>query len=153
MSEEEVVFSDDMTLGEARLLFNMLLQAGCVCPTCERPAKIYRRNINATQVKGLLCLYKEAGREWGDLQAARRRAGNVDSREEHKLVYWGLIEINTDARDGTWRVTALGEAFLRNEVTLPKYAFVYDGACIGHDGDEIGIFDILTEDEYKEILL
>jgi len=153
MNEEEVVFSDDMTLSEARLLLNMELGTGLVCPCCERPAKIRPRGINRSQVIGLLWMYKEYGREFGSLQKARQLRGDTDNREESKLRYWGLLEESREGRVSVWRVTPLGEAWIRGDVTVPSKAFIYSNKCYGHDGDEIGIFDILTEDEHKEILL
>jgi hypothetical protein len=52
-----------------------------------------------------------------------------------KLRYWRLIEERPGGPDegrdtrnsGYWRLTSLGGAFVRREVKVPKYVFLYDG--------------------------
>jgi hypothetical protein len=79
-------------------------------------------------------MYRVAGLDWVHIPTALPSK----SREEGKLAYWGLVEEATEPREdggraGWWRITKKGEAFLRREIMLPKYALVYDAKHLGFD--------------------
>lgn len=50
-----------------------------------------------------------------------------------KLAYWGLIEEQAkkgkdgNPRAGFWRITGVGVSFIRGELQVPRYAYLYDG--------------------------
>lgn len=59
-----------------------------------------------------------------------------------KLAYWGLVEEADEQREdggraGWWRLTTKGEAFLRRQLKVPKYALVYDAKHLGFDDEEM----------------
>lgn len=138
---------DDTPLGEARVwLIDGALAGGVKCPCCGQRAQVYRRTINSGMAKSLASMYAQRGTEWinvPDDVGAR-------SREEGKLRYWGLVTEEgtprTDGgRNGWWRVTEAGERFVLGQATVPKYALVYDGNCLGLVGDEVRIEDCVKD--------
>lgn len=104
---------------------------GMECPCCGRYARMYRRPLNSGMARGLIRLYKDADCRW-------QRTSQTKWREESKLAFWGLVENGTEER-GLRRVTPKGEAWLNREVTVPKYAWEFNGECISLVGDEITI--------------
>lgn len=148
-------FHDRMTLGEARAILRELVDDGHPCPCCSQFAKVYRRKIHAGIARGLIAAYRHAGREWFHGPTVIQ-AG--DSGEVSRLRYWGLVEEATERRDdggraGWWRVTDRGEAWVRGRATVPKYARIYDGRCLGLTGDPVTIRDALgSRFDYDELM-
>lgn len=158
MTSPSELFDDGMTLGEARDLLRTLVDEGHACPCCTQYAKVYRRKVHVSMAVGLISLFRMFGREFGDLQAARKERGATDNREESKLRYWGLVEeeptLRPDGgRSGWWRVTSLGEEWVRNSAAIPKYARIYDGRCLQLLGESVWITDALgTKFDYRELM-
>lgn len=134
MSGDEL--NEGASLDEARAWLNERVREGVRCPCCTQFAKIYRRSITSTSVRGLVALYRAGGTvefcHWPTVMQ-RKQA------DETKLVYWGLVEEAREVRPdggraGWWRVTPLGEAWLRGRVTVPKYARIFDSQCLGLEG-------------------
>lgn len=136
---------DNATVSEARDWLREHVDDGAPCPCCTQLAKVYRRKINSGMARSLIAMYQIAGTSWVHVptQVGAR------SREEGKLAYWGLVEESTAPRDdggraGWWRVTSKGELFVRDEITVPKYARIYNGRCLGFYGAQrVGIRDAL----------
>lgn len=135
----------DSTLAEAREWLRERVDHGEKCPCCTQLAKVYRRTIHATMARELIAFYRHAGREWGYLpDSGIQRGGDMV-----KCRYWGLIveddgeRADGSSRNGWWRVTALGELWLRNEQPVPKYARIYDGRLLGLVGAPVTIIDAL----------
>lgn len=146
--------TDDMPIGVARLLLQHLLKQGVDCPLCEQRAKMYKISMSPAMMIGLVCFYKEHGTEWGDNQKVRQLRGATDNKKESKLRFWNLFERKPGTKSGAaiWRVTTLGEAFIRGEVKVPKYAFTYNDELYGHDGDDIGIEDVIGRETLLNVL-
>jgi hypothetical protein len=59
-----------------------------------------------------------------------------------KLRYWGLIEESREVvpdhgrTSGWWRITELGEQFVKCEVDVPRHALIYDGRLLRLDADQ-----------------
>jgi hypothetical protein len=136
------------TLADAKkYLKAKLLNGGGICPVCTQLAKVYKRPINAGMACSLITMYRTFGLDFGYIPELPAK-----SREEGKLVYWGLVaeahELRPDGgRAGWWRVTEKGEAFIRHGLTVPKYALIYDGRFLGYDNPaaQIDIRDALTD--------
>lgn len=149
---QPTLFGD--TLAEARDTLQLQLDEGTTCPCCDQFAKVYSRKINAGHARALIALYRAVGRDWGHL------ATYDQSREASKLAYWGLIEEESARRDdggrsGWWRITDLGERFLRNQLLVPKHARVYDGRLLRLDDTDglVSIVDALgTRFNYSELM-
>lgn len=70
----------------------------------------------------------------------------------------GLIEeerVNRPdgGRAGYWRVTPLGERFVKQGVALPTYALIYDGRVLGLEGPPLYIHQTLSKKfNYNELM-
>lgn len=134
-------FDDDTKLGDVIAWLKKQAEGdGANCPACDRHVKIYKRSINSGMARSLVVLYREAGTGWAyvpDVVGAR-------SREEGKLAYWGLVEEEKTKRPdggraGYWKVTTKGSLFVQGKVTVPKFAYVYNGVRIRVDGPQVDI--------------
>lgn len=141
------------TLADAKAWLLNRLEDGDRCPCCGQNAKLYKRKINSGMARSLIHIYRIGGKGWVHV-----RAIGAQSREEGKLAYWGLLEEQTGVglhggRAGYWRVTDLGEAFLKHGLLVPKYAKVYDGKVRGFEGDDVGIREALgTKFNYDDLM-
>jgi hypothetical protein len=105
--------------------------------------------------RGLISQYRLAGMEFAHTPTT---AGSV-THEFSQLSWWQLIEEQLERREdggkaGWWRITGLGKQFVRNEIEVAKYAYVFDGKCLGWDNDEhASIVDALGERfDYRELM-
>jgi hypothetical protein len=151
-----MMFSDDMTLGEARAVLRYLVDEGHSCPLCTQFAKVYRRKIHATMAVELIRCWRGGGwsLDWFHLPTVNYRGGDVA-----KCKYWGLIEEDASVREdgssrtGWWRFTSSGEAYVLGAARVRKYARVYDGRCLGFTGESVSIRDALgSRFSYDELM-
>lgn len=111
------------------------------CPCCDQRCKIYRRPIHATMARELISIYKFYPDPQGEFfhlpTLLSPRGGDV-----LKLSYWGLItpEVGTredgSGRNGWWRITETGVAFVRGWVSVPRHAVIYAGRLLDLDDTE-----------------
>ena len=73
--------------------------------------------------------------------------------------YWGLMEQADGQREdgsnrvGWWRLTMLGQEFVMRRTTVPQYARVYNGRCLGLVGDPVDIRTALgTKFNYDDLM-
>lgn len=122
------MFADWERLGEARRWLRIQAAGkGARCPCCRQMARTYPRTLNAGMARSLILMYRLAGRDWIHIPTSLP----ARSREEGKLAYWGLIEEAQEVREdggraGWWRVTDLGERWVRAEAWVPQRLEVYD---------------------------
>lgn len=146
-------FRPTMTLVEARDMLRGRADDGETCPCCTQNVKVYRRKLTSVAARAVLALWEESGRAYGHMgDIARKQLPDVAHQGGYLVLghHWGLIEeerrVRPDGgRTGWWRVTALGELWLREQETVPKYARVYDGRCLGLHGDLVTVRDALGE--------
>lgn len=150
------MFDDSMTLGVVKVLMRPRVDKGLPCPCCKQFVKVYRRKIPGRAAADLVTLHRRHGNEWFRLIDA---LGQRHPADFTKLRYWSLIEPKQGRRDdgsernGWWRVTDIGERFVRGEVSVPKYARLYDGRCLGLIGDPTTIHDALGKKfRYDELM-
>ena len=129
-------FTDQSPLGAARgWLRSQAAGEGARCPCCTQFARVYRRALTAPMAAGLIRVYRQAGREWFHLPTVLERIAG----DHAKLRYWRLIEESDEVTPehgrtaGWWRVTELGEQFVRCEVDVPRHALVYDSRLLRLD--------------------
>ena len=147
-------FDDSMTIGEARKLLGTLIDKGVQCPCCTQHAKVYRRNINSKMARTLIRIYKKS--PIGNFIHVPSLDG--DNHEASQLEWWGLlieekIKRSDGGRAGWWAITDLGKSFVLNSCTLPKYALIYDGVCLGTKGESVNITACLGKKfKYDELM-
>lgn len=150
-------FSSTVTLAQLKAWLRTKCQqpGGAKCPVCEQHVQVYRRKINAGMARSLIRMYRAGGLDWVHLPTQI----GARSREEGKLAYWNLVEeekiLRPDGgRAGYWRVTKLGELFLKDQCTVPKYARVYNQKVLSLDpSEQVTIKDALgTKFDYNELM-
>lgn len=134
------------------------------CPCCSQLCAVYRRKITATAAVALAALYRyfPRGEFVHKSEIAKKVKGlslSLGGGDFAKCHYFGLIKEkqkseNDDKRtSGYWALTPQGESFCRGLVKLPKYAIVYDGRVLRHEGDFITLKDCFSEKfSYAEIM-
>jgi hypothetical protein len=138
---------DLVTLAQARIWLREHLDEGTYCPCCGQWAKIYRWSLYGTAARLLMRFYRAGGT--GAFVESKAVKGISQGSASH-LAFWQLVEHEPDRRpdggkSGWWRVTTQGEAFLQGRLLIPKYAYVYDGNVLRHDGDPTSVYNVLGE--------
>lgn len=133
-------------LAEVQDWIRQRLDDGVRCVACDQFAKVYPRNIYATLAKHLIAMWQKGGPERRFLSLSKDL--NQGGGDMGKMRYWGLVEeektvFPDTGEQGYWRLTDLGVKFVRGEITLPKYAYVYDGVCLRLDGPQVSIREAL----------
>lgn len=146
------------TLVEARIDFKELIKdKGGHCPCCGRWGKINPYQVTSTQVRGMIWMLRRFRRnEWVELAKAPKYI--LRSKSLATLHHWGLLESkpNEDPDkkgSGFWRLTQMGRDFLRNKITIPKRAFVFDNRLIKFSKEEVNVVIALGKKfSYQELM-
>lgn len=140
-----------MDLKQARKLVEELRQQknGGQCPCCDQVVKNYQRAFNKEMARFLIALAR--GHEEG---AEAVHAGDCGFRggDYAKVMYWSLAEnLPSDMahknRSGMWVLTEKGVQFLRGDITIPKYAVMFNRKFLRYDGSDIRFSDVWEQDE------
>lgn len=144
-----------ITLAQARAELFAELDAGngTLCPCCDKHAQIYRWNLYKSAVSMLDRMHRMAGLEF--IESKEAKTGRSYSHCS-QLKFWGLVENEKTrrpdgGRSGWWCVTEKGQAFLRNQVQVPKYAFVYDNEVLRFDETIlVRVTDIVVDFDWRQ---
>jgi len=146
------------TLREAREWLYEAVEApqGAICPCCDRPDNIYKRNVSKQMVTELWSLYKVTechGRDYYH----NSTFCHLGSMEYGKLKHIGLLgpkpsEQGVDQKSsGMWAITDKGIAFCQARLPVPRYFNLYHDELI-YVSDELRmIYDIWPEFSYNAI--
>jgi len=147
--------SETVEQARARLLAHLV--EGTTCPCCGQFVKRYRRALNSAMARALVLLYRHLkanpGLEWVHTQSFLI-AQQAYTGDFAKLRYWGLVEPQVGVRDdgsarvGLYRVTPLGEAFVRGTAHVMKYVYLYNDEVLARpkdDNEQISIHAALGE--------
>jgi hypothetical protein len=154
---EDELDPNTTTIAEGKAWLLDRVDDGENCPLCTQFAKVYRRKPHATMARDLIVAWQKHGT--GDFHAPTLH-GNIGGGDFAKLVHWGLISGDPSVRDdgstrnGWWRVTDRGVRFCNGRLEIPKYARIYDGACLSLDDSEhVNIYDCLgSRFNYRELM-
>lgn len=145
------------TLGEAQDWLRDHVNKGTDCPCCTQFAKVYRRKLNSDMARSLIAMYRAGAHvHWVDIKEIDVRGGDYG-----KLVYWGLTEEERGTRDdgsgrtGWWQITSKGQRFVENNLTVAKYALVYNGRLqrLDYSDGMTSIVDALGDHfNYRELM-
>jgi len=132
-----------MTLDEAKAWLEGKLDDGVACPCCGQFAKLYKRKLNSSMAHALVLFYQHVGAQEEYVHVPSlpelRVSGRPGGGDWAKLALWGLVEEKEQGRDdgskraGLWRMTHLGVRFVRNQMRVPRFVFLYDGAVVRFD--------------------
>ena len=140
------------TLEEARVFVLRHLDGGVQCPCCDQQAKLYKRPLNSTMVRGILWLVGETGayRDWVAVAKDGPKWLVKAGGEFAKLAHWGLIEempkdpLDTTKRtSGMWRPTPKGVQFAQNNLWVPKRVHLYNNEVQGWDTEMVNVIGAL----------
>jgi hypothetical protein len=117
---------------------------GGMCPTCGQHVQVYRRSIYKRMAKCLIWLwaqYNENGGDWVSLKEGPIFRGGDNT----KLMYWHLMVRHPDEPD-RYKPTEIAVKFLKRELEIPKYAYVYNGSVQGFSKLTVSLDDCLEGD-------
>ena len=130
--------------------------AGAICACCGQKVKRHKRRVYSVPAAELVRLYR--------LNRDDRESFHHISAFAHpipvisKMVYWGLVEsrINTDSKkrtSGYWRITDKGVSFVKGELTIPSFVYVYNNRVDEISGEHVSIIDCLDESfNYADVM-
>ena len=112
-----------------------------VCPHCGASMQVYAHSLTRGLCDALVRLYRYGSpARLRDLALSPAMFTNFQ-----KLRYFGLVEqVEIDeTRTGKWRLTDLGEQFVRRTVRVPSRVHTYRGKVQRQDGEMVLITDVL----------
>ena len=161
----KTIITNDSTITEGKEYLRQNWEKGTKCPCCNQFVKLYRRKLNSGMSYGLIQIYKigmEINFKDNWMKVADelvKRQLNPANLDYSKLHYWGLLEQKPNEDDktkrdsGYWKITERGKKFIRNEIKLQKYVYIYNGKIQDFDGDMVGIKDCLGNNfNYVELM-
>jgi hypothetical protein len=141
------------SLSEARQWLRDNREKGVDCPCCDQFAKVYRRAMLGAIPLLLIRIYRENPTDYVNIPDLYKDVAGEDAVHERgtglKAKYWGLIEpmpgdrLDGSNRNGWWRLTDAGRAFVRGQITVPKYVHTFNDECLERSGRQVSITDVL----------
>lgn len=133
--------AEEATLGYAQEWLAARMDDGVRCPCCTQFTKVYARTLTATMAYALICLHQHTGPEWFHApsylsRVARRADSTARGGDWAKLTHWGLIEEAPERREdncphtGYYRVTERGRRFVLGQLSVPRWAVIFDGRLL-----------------------
>ena len=147
------------TLNEARAAVREAWIRGINCPCCGQNVKLQQRVIYGRMARDLIRLYRKPNSSVEFYHRENFEAPKAGGGDFHKLQYWGLAEPmpnnddKTKRTNGFWRITQQGIAFVENRMSVPKYAYVYNGKARKLEGDDWSIREALGKKfSYEDLM-
>lgn len=149
---------DTLEFERARLIQDR--ETGTHCNACGQFVKLYARQIHSTIARALLFAYdiSREGQEVFHVNDVFHHVANVYG-DFQKAKLWGLIEtvedgeFNGSKSSGKWRFTPKGTAFVLEQITIPKYVYLYNGKPFGFGGGDVTIRQCLGKRfNYHELM-
>jgi hypothetical protein len=141
-----------MTLAEAKAEHRSRVGKGAICPCCGLFSKIYKRYLGSSIAFALIAFhhrYKTHPKEWLHFQkymaefceGRPRLSAAVRGGDFAKTRWLGLIEAQDGGVvrpcSGYWRLTARGARFVKGEIKVPAYVWVYGNEPLDRPVDEM----------------
>jgi len=156
-------FWDGMLLGQARqLTLKLAAEDGVSCPCCDQLAKVYRRALPSAAARVLIEMWKrDEGRDYLYVPAILDKMTGTPAMGGYGVIshFWELIEAQPGRREdgsdrvGWWRLTDRGRVFVRGLIPVHKYALIYNGKCLGLNGEMITIVQALgNKFDYRSLM-
>lgn len=147
---------------EANLLTRLRMGEEIDCPACGRYCKLYHRRIHANMARQLIALYRMCGH-----LVMSGKSPEVHTRDVRKMCgysdftlakHWDLVRAGQNITSpnkkdsGYWYMTDKGRQFVLGEISIPKYAYLFDDKCVGYSDDVITIAGALGKKfNYQEL--
>jgi hypothetical protein len=116
------------------------------CEHCGASMQVYRWAFAKRFLRGLRKLYNYGGpAKSADLDLAFSEHNHF-----HFLAYWGLIQ---EIDDHIWQITSKGYQFLNNQISIPKYIWIFRGKLTAPpEDDDTHQEDIFANDVELELV-
>jgi len=157
-----------ITLAEAAAWLLQQHKKGAICPCCTQFAKRYKRKLNSSMAYALLLIFHafRTRTVWLHvpeyLMEVCKTGPTVRGGDWAKLIHWGLIEQKPDEmrqdgskRTGFYKITDKGNAFVRGEIRVPKYVYIYASRCVGASEETVSFREALGRENgfrYDELM-
>ena len=164
-----------VSVEEARQQFSARRRKGTICPVCDRFGKEYSRPMRAGMALALIEIYKyfhgtDETRAWCHVESLIKEvAPHIRGGDWCKLRFWGFLEQPsepefddlsldgdeiTNPKNGYWRITEAGEAFVRNQLHALERVVLYNNTAHGFEGELVDITTVLQRGgfNYEEIM-
>lgn len=135
------------------------------CPCCQQYTKVYKRKLYSTPTIYLMALYKlmQVEDRYYHLNEVMSSIKNWKTynlvSDVGKAELFGLVKrkgndfMSDKKSTGYWKLTRTGIAFVRGEITIPKYAIVYNGEVYGYEGEQVDVGQCLGDKfSYSELM-
>lgn len=154
------MFGGEHAMAQARReTMDKAKQKGTECPCCGQFVKVYRRTINSTMARQLITAHGMHAEGWFHTRDVVL-ADSAGAGDFSKLECWGLIYRQPHVQgeegkrtSGMWKITDKGRDFIAGRVTVPQYAYIYNGNLLELGGVDIHIEHALGKKfDYREIM-
>lgn len=138
------VVQEQTCVSAAKAAAEAVSNKGGTCPCCGQHVQVYRRSIYKRMAKCLLWLvaeYQTQGGDWVSLKSGPVFRGGDNA----KLSYWRLI-LRHDEETDLYKPTQIAVDFASRKISLPKYAYVYDGQVQGFSTERVYVDECLEGD-------
>jgi len=149
-----------VTLEEAKDNLRAVINKGGTCPCCNQFAKVYRRKLNSGMALTLIIMYRKA-REFQHIEdiLAGEDVPASFGGDFAKLRFWGLAEFSNEAyngssnKSGLWKITPEGIDFCTLDLSVQKYAKIYNNVLMKLDGEYVDVIECLgNKFNYHELM-
>jgi hypothetical protein len=62
------------------------------------------------------------------------------------------FELAEKLENGSWTITPKGRAFVKGEITIPKYLYIYNDEIIGESAQQVKAGDVLGDFDLAEVM-
>ena len=120
------------------------------CPHCDAKMVEYKHGLSKGLARSLYLISKHLNRK-NEFHIAKCEMTYSQRENSRKLKHWGIIEKlgDKDSKGGWWRLTDIGEAFIRGNIQLRKYVWSYRGDFVRFDGDRVYITQMTDGWKYR----
>lgn len=148
------------SIDDAKRHLREKFEKGTSCPCCGQFVKAYKRKLNSGMARTLIAIYRAHGKEPVHVKNFLKDEGLQNNHDWTLLKFWGFMapeaSKDTSKRDsGIWRVTDLGEKFIKGNVPAESHKVFYNGKELPKMtlSDHIDIVQALGEHfDYKELM-
>ena len=153
---------ETLTLEEAKKYLRYhIIRKGAACPCCTQFAKIYKRSLSYSMVHALALIYKSGTKDFFHIEEYLKGVDCSSSirGDFPKLRFWMLIKAYDDVREdgskrnGYYKITGLGEQFLKGTVEVPSFVKIYNNKIFGSSEEMINVDQaVKNKFNYRELM-
>jgi hypothetical protein len=157
MELEEIETLED----SIKYLRKHIVKKGANCPCCQQFAKIYRRSLTYSMVHALALIYKSGTKDYFHVEEYLKDVDCSSSvrGDFPKLRFWLMLKAfdgpreDGSKRNGYYKITSLGEQFLKGKIEVPSFVKIYNNKKYGESEEMINIEQaVKNKFNYRELM-